>query len=449
MSDSTDRRPTGGRTQATLADRGPVERRSLRFRVVTSLFIASALWVPFLLAALWGAMLSFEDAFLRRQIEVEADRLLADWAEGREMTPGPRFEVFWNRTELPERYGDWRGDLFADGMGRLQDLGEGIWEAEASEGFLAIRRVAGAEFLLFYDVRNLEPLEGMEAEFFVSTGLALGGAFLLVALGLARWLDRGVLVPLRELADATSTWELEEWQHRPMPAAERADEIGQLARASRRAAARIQQSLDWERKFTRNASHELRSPLTVIRGALDILQASPVEPGVERPLARIERAWRRMNSTIEAFLWLAREEVEVPKTATEIHPLVDDCLAQLPRRPDRKIDVERRIEPALALPISAPALRIVLDNLLGNALRHGADGTIVLAIDPHALQVTNPTLAPIENAVDLPTPFVGDGSGVGLAIVEDLCARHGWSLELEPQEHSLTVRIHFTPPDGA
>jgi signal transduction histidine kinase len=256
---------------------------------------------------------------------------------------------------------------------------------------------------------------------------------------LARWLDQELLVPIRQLADAVA-WDLETWRGRQLESEERLDEIGHLSRSIRQAALRQLGFLERERHFTRNASHELRGPLTVIKGATELLRARP-DDVTERPLERIERAVRRMESKIELFLFLAREEADSPQLPTSILQAVEECLQHLPRRPDREHRVHVDIAPELRLRISSEALRILLDNLIGNALRHGASGEVKITALEDRLSVENPLDVPIEAAEELKAPFVGDGSGLGLAIVEDLCRRYGWSLTLEPEGCRLRVVV--------
>jgi len=264
-------------------------------------------------------------------------------------------------------------------------------------------------------------------------------AILAVAVGLARWLDRELLVPVRELADAAA-WDLETWRGRQLESEERLDEIGHLSRSIRQAALRLLGFLERERHFTRNASHELRGPLTVIKGATELLRARS-DDAAERPLERIERAVRRMESKIELFLFLAREEVDSPQLPTPILQAVEECLQDLPRRPDLEHRVHVDIASELRLRMSSEALRILLDNLIGNALRHGASGEVKITAREDRLSVENPLEAPMAAAEELKAPSMGAGSGLGLAIVEDLCRRYGWSLTLEPDGCRLRVVV--------
>ncbi|MEM9555309.1 MAG: HAMP domain-containing sensor histidine kinase [Acidobacteriota bacterium] len=445
--------PTAAANEAT-ADR---RHWRLRRRVFGSLLLLGVALAPVLLISLWLAALVLEDATFERQLELETERLLEARRTGAPAIAARFFEAYWSFEEIPAAYDDWLGGVLPMEEIPLRELGPGLFESAVSDVHVAIVPLsdrsspwairgpapgscAAGCLYVFYNVSSLEPLEGTELHYFGTAAIVFLTALVVLSMALAQWLDRQVLLPLRELAEAADRWDLDDWLHRPLPTDRRRDEIGSLTRATRAAARRIHAFAARERDFTRNASHELRSPLTVIRGATELLRArTEHDAALERPLERIERATRRMESTIETFLWLAREEQQPPGVAAPVRPALDDCLDQLPRRPDREHSLEIDIAPDLALPVSAEALRIVLDNLLGNALRHGASGIVVLTADTDHIAVTNPLAAPLEDPETLRRPFVGEGSGLGLAIVEELCSRYEWSLTLEP----------LTAPDGA
>ncbi len=413
----------------------------LRRRVFGSILVAGLVLGPFALVVMWAGVTNLEDAMLKHLVRIEADRLIAAKQAGLESEASPFFTAFWGFDQLPEALRSTRGEVFLGIYRPLDALEAGIYEVRDLEAFVAIRPQEDGPLILFYDVNSLEPLQELEPIFWGLGGTVFALAVFLVARGLARWLDRELLVPIRRLADAVA-WDLETWRERKLASEERLDEIGHLSRSIRQAALRQLGFLERERHFTRNASHELRGPLTVIRGATELLRTR-ADNALERPLERIERAVRRMESKIELFLFLAREEVDSPKLATSILQAVEECLEHLPRRPDREHRIHVDIAPQLRLRISPEALRILLDNLIGNALRHGASGEVKITALEDRICVENPLERPIEAAEELKAPFVGDGSGLGLAIVDDLCRRYGWRLTLEPEGSHLRVVVRL------
>lgn len=409
----------------------------LRRRVFGSILLAGLVLAPFLLVAMWTAATTVEDTILKHVVRIEADRLIAAREAGLEVGASPLFTAFWGFDQVSEPFRSTSGEVFLGRYRPLDALEAGIYEVRGLEAFVAIRPHELGPLILFYDVSALEPLQELEAAFWVSASTMFGLATLVVALGLARWLDRELLVPIRRLADAVA-WDLETWRGRQLESEQRLDEIGHLSRSIRHAALRMLGFLERERHFTRNASHELRGPLTVINGATELLRARPDEV-TERPLERIERAVRRMESKIELFL--AREEVDSPRLPTSMLQAVEECLQHLPRRPGREYRIHVDIAPDLRLQVSPEALRILLDNLIGNALRHGASGEVKITAREDRFSVENPLETPIEAAAERLAPLMGDGSGLGLRVVEDLCRRHGWRLMLEPEGCRMRVVV--------
>ena len=106
------------------------------------------------------------------------------------------------------------------------------------------------------------------------------------------------------------------------------DEVRELADALARYAQRLNEFVERERNFTRDASHELRSPLTVIQMAAGMLEADGgLSDASRRSVARIERAARDMEELTSAFLLLAREsQTGLPLEATCVNDVLTDEL---------------------------------------------------------------------------------------------------------------------------
>jgi hypothetical protein len=106
--------------------------------------------------------------------------------------------------------------------------------------------------------------------------------------------------PISELADAVARG------RSPLPCRERKDELGILARALEAHTAELRAFLDRERFFTGDVSHELRSPLTVIMGAAEILMTMPANEATRAPAERIYRAAHEAAECVTVLLLLAR-----------------------------------------------------------------------------------------------------------------------------------------------
>ncbi|MEM9406546.1 MAG: HAMP domain-containing sensor histidine kinase [Acidobacteriota bacterium] len=408
----------------------PLPLRSIRRKALASLVIAGVALAPLVLSILWAGAVGLEDLMLRKQLERETARLGAIFRQtGERPQPSRNFTPYWPGDSLPEELAILEADRWIWSKAtRIPDLPPGTYEIGESEYFVQVEELEAGSIFVFLDVTDQEPLEGLESSIMLSTGSALLGAVLAAASFLAFRLDRQFVEPVRVLAEATERWELDDWRSHPAPGAERDDELGVLARATRTSALRIGGFLERERNFTRNASHELRSPLTVVRGALELLQQQS-GPAAEAPLARIERATKRMESTVETFLWLAREEVPVADMPIEVEPLLAECVEQLLAGNPAREQVELRCTVPEGLTITAhpQVLRVVFDNLIGNAVRHGTTGPIEVVLSNEAVEVRN-------RAAAATAAGLGADTGFGLRIVRQLCERSGWRLEIDDGE---------------
>jgi signal transduction histidine kinase len=111
--------------------------------------------------------------------------------------------------------------------------------------------------------------------FVVRHGALLGSLLLSMLLG--RFVGQRLVTPISQLANAVSEHAVE------LPLLDARDEIGILARAFAAHTGELRRVLDRERFFTGDVSHELRSPLTVIMGAAEILlEHAPRPPGDQR-----------------------------------------------------------------------------------------------------------------------------------------------------------------------
>ncbi|MCE7005943.1 HAMP domain-containing histidine kinase [Kibdelosporangium philippinense] len=191
-------------------------------------------------------------------------------------------------------------------------------------------------------------------------------------------------------------------------------------------------------EFLAAASHELRSPLTTIRGWAELQRVSGEPELAEKALSRIEKEATRMNSLVDQLLELsrldlnrkfAREPVDIRRIAAE---LVADTSALMP---DREITLDAPAETIIQG--DETLLRHVLGNLMSNALRHTPDGTpITVSVHGNRLSVADkgPGMAP-ETAARVFERFYraesrSGGSGLGLAIARGIVQAHGGDISV-------------------
>jgi signal transduction histidine kinase len=191
--------------------------------------------------------------------------------------------------------------------------------------------------------------------------------------------------------------------------------------------------------FSYSASHDLRTPLRAIDGFSQMLleeYQDRLDPRGQDYLRRIRAATQRMGGLIEDLLKLARiTRVTLNVAVHDLSALAADIVAELQRRdPHRTIPVH--IAPGLAARADGRLLRILLDNLLGNAWKFtakhdhaqiwvGAEADACYVRDTGAgfdMTYSTKLFAPFER---LHSATEYEGSGVGLAIAQRIVAHHG------------------------
>ena len=242
-------------------------------------------------------------------------------------------------------------------------------------------------------------------------------------------------------------------------------EVEPVAHAINSLLARLKLAFDSQRAFVADAAHELRSPLTALKLQLQLMARAPDEAGRRAAAAQLEQGVERATRLIEQLLTAAR--TAPGETGPAMHTLDLTELARQAVAEAWPLAEARRIELALDAPDSAivtadaDALRILMRNLLDNAIRYTPQGgkvNIRIAQQPDALLLVVDDSGPGIPAEERERAFqrfyrgrreAGDGvgSGLGLAIVANIAARHGAGVALlDSALGGLRVELRFPVP---
>jgi len=251
-----------------------------------------------------------------------------------------------------------------------------------------------------------------------------------------------------------------------VPVPDSRDEIAALAETMNEMLARIQAGHEAQKRFVGDASHELRSPLTTIISALEVVVAHPEvlsgDQAGDLVGTTLMPEAQRMKVLIDDLLLLARADERGLDIAREDVDLDDLAGAELERlRRETTLDVEGELEP-VRVTGDAAALSRMLRNLLDNAVRHaasrvhvsvrrGADAVWVRVCDD------GPGIPPEDRErvfdrfvrLDSDRSRSAGGSGLGLAIVREIVAAHGGRVEIGTGIGTGTsVTVQLAPPDA-
>jgi two-component system OmpR family sensor kinase len=230
--------------------------------------------------------------------------------------------------------------------------------------------------------------------------------------------------------------------------------------------ARLADAIETQKRFTADAAHELRTPLSALQLQLQVLERARTPDDQREALAQLKAGALRANRLVEQLLTLARIEPDSahsPAAAVKLDRLAQKCVAEIePLAAAKRMELRLgRIEPVEALG-HEEMLRTLLDNLVENAIRYTPAGGQV-SVDAYAddgvpmLAVTDngPGIAPKEreHVFDRFYRVAGTsvpGSGLGLAIVKGIAGLHGARVELGDGERGagLAVRVRFSGAVG-
>ena len=273
-------------------------------------------------------------------------------------------------------------------------------------------------------------------------GLLAALAAFLLARRIARPVDR-VSAAARSLMHGTHP--------EPVPV-EGAAEIATLAAAFNELAAQLRQAQEAERNFLLSVSHELKTPLTAIRGYAEAVGDGAVDP--REAAATVASEARRLERLVRDLLDLARmnrTDFSVHNSEIDLSEVAEDAVRRYEGQAE-SFGVELHAVVAGAAPAIADADRVlqVVSNLVENALRlTPAGGEVRVVAAPGVLRVedTGPGLAEADTERAFERFYLHEryglerkvGTGLGLAIVKELTLAMGGDVDVESRPGKLTV----------
>ncbi|TYT62835.1 PAS domain S-box protein [Natrialba swarupiae] len=180
-------------------------------------------------------------------------------------------------------------------------------------------------------------------------------------------------------------------------------------------------------EFANVVSHDLRNPLSVARGHLELAR----DTGDETHLEEVEQSHDRMERIIQNLLWLAREGREIGETRrVDLAYTVEDAWRHVDTKEARLVgSVDRTIE------ADPDRLQQLFENLFRNAIQHGgSDVTVDVGVldDGFYVEDDGPGIpeATREHVFEAGYSSSPDGTGYGLSIVQTIAEAHGWNLDI-------------------
>jgi len=318
---------------------------------------------------------------------------------------------------------------------------------ETRPPYVVVRhQVGGRTPGLFVEaIGSMHPL--LHAKRRLGAGLALVGLVLIpvAALG-GRALAQRALGPIGGLVQAIRGLDPERPEGRlPLPAGV-VEEVSVLSRAFNLLLGRLEENVERMRRFTADASHEIRNPLTVLRTGLEVaLRRERTAAEYQELLRENLQEIDRLQAVVEGILLLARgSELRLASAPVDLQELVGTTTAFFGGlATERGVRLESTVEPGLVVSGDAALLRLVVFNLLDNALKHSPRGeavqidvrregeSAILCVADHGPGVRLEDRDRVFERFFRGGPASGSGvGGLGLSVVRWVAEAHGGAARL-------------------
>ncbi|HZT76080.1 MAG TPA: ATP-binding protein [Vicinamibacterales bacterium] len=288
--------------------------------------------------------------------------------------------------------------------------------------------------------------------------LVAGSSVVLMAGVLSWWVASSALRPVTVMAQEAHaiTADTPDWR---LDGATASDELGQLARAFNALLARLAQSAKTQRDFMADASHELRTPVSVIKTAAEVTldRDTRDEEEYRDALTIIEQQSNRLSRLVEDMFVLARADADgqaIVMGLTDLSAVVAECCrAASVVAAAKHIQLSTRIEPERTVVGNDSLLRRLVTNLLDNALQYTPNGGAVDVAVTRAGSAVTLTVAdtgpgiPVHERERIFERFVrldearseSAGAGLGLPIARWIARGHNATLFVEERKGGGSV----------
>ncbi len=421
----------------------PRGKRGLRAKLVR-VYALQVMWIS--VAAILGVFLTFaivENVLTRQALTTETEFF---W-QARAVDPMHPLPDVRNLTGYLAVGGD-----MASVPAPLHALSLGFGEVTGLPGHPLVyvsERDGDRLFLVFAEAQVLDLV--------LLFGLAPLAAVLLTVyllLFLTYRLSHAAISPLLELARTVEAYDFRSTERLriPVPTDDVDRETRLMLETLEAFSARLEQFIERERTFTRDASHELRTPIAVLKGSLDIFEQMDLALTERQVMVqqRMRRAVTEMETLLETLLLLAREEdvfIAADAPLTSVNQVVAEeieLLAELAEKNRNRIVLQ---EDGEALCRAKPrVLGIIVSNLLRNALTYTQDGKVIVRVTTDEVLVRDTGVGISEDDQEKVfnafyrgenSRHAASGQGLGLALVRRLSQQLEWP-----------VKVHSTLGEG-
>ncbi len=281
------------------------------------------------------------------------------------------------------------------------------------------------------------------------SSFALPALLILAVIG-GYWIAARALKPVHKIAESAAQISQGKDLSKRIDIGSSLDELHELSDVFNDMFSRLNEAFRAEQQFTSDASHELRTPMSVIMAQCEYtLEETRTPEEYEEALTVIRRQGGKMSRLIDDMLCFARLErnhSSYSKEMLDFSSLAEDVCGDMALLRDKNITLTKKIEPDISISGNQMLLSRLMVNLISNAYRYGRengniggylknDNGIVLSVTDDGIGIPADRQKQIfERFYRGESARSSEGTGLGLAMVKEIAEYHGGSVSVVSEE---------------
>ena len=409
-------------------------------KIMVSFLLASVFFLSLLTLVVYYSNEILEDDLLARQTEYELQNIRELLAKN-PSAPLPRsasLSIYLESRQQTQPIPDYLAELDA---GVHHDI-----KIDDKAYHVTVASVGDDRVYIRHDVTEIERSEAL-LEIILSVAWVV---LLVVVFVIARILSKKLSGPIAQLSQKLMQINPDERGVRLSDGFED-DEVGRIAQAFDSYTRKMDSYVEKQMAFAAMASHELRSPLTIVQTSADLISSRHDDPETVPHLEKIQRASANMANMIHALLAVTRDQPTTNAGAqVNLRSLTDEIIGNLSPEIDAKqITVDNRLADNVSITADKTLITVVLTNLIKNGVKHGQQSSIRIDMQGPLLTITDSGIGIDDESLRQIFDFGyrgqnSQGYGVGLYISKLICDYQGWALELAPNPvGGIIAKIRF------
>jgi signal transduction histidine kinase len=268
------------------------------------------------------------------------------------------------------------------------------------------------------------------------------------------WLTKKFLAPVTQLADEVGTLD-PNMRNIRIEEGYKDYEVGLIAQSFDQFLIRMDEYVEREQSFSAAISHELRTPVSVIVTALDLLELDGVTSQQQGVINRIRASTGYMHKMIESLLFFARnsdQKFELTMNEISLREVFEETLSQYRDQARvKRLELQLEVEYDTKTRIVENHIQIILGNLIQNAINNTTSGSIKVVLKKDEFCVVDTGHGIGSNEIDLVVERCyhgpdSNGCGLGLYLVMKVCKVHGLDLKIDSKlGHGSCFCVRFPP----